>query len=117
MNETVNEPGLHTADFVAGGGAQMVREEPPAPLFAEQETDQLRTRWNDIQAGFVDEPRMAVSQADELVTSAMKRLAEVFADERDKLEQEWDRGGDVSTENLRQVLQRYRSFFNRLLAM
>jgi hypothetical protein len=71
MNETINEPGLRTADFVSGG-AQMVREEQPLPLFAEQETDQLRTRWNNIQAGFVDEPRTAVSQADELVASAMK---------------------------------------------
>ena len=95
----------------------MAREERPTPLFSGQEGDQFRNRWGDIQTGFVDDPRSAVSRADELVASAMKRLAEVFAGERSKLEQQWDRGGDVSTEDLRQVLQRYRSFFNRLLSM
>ena len=62
------------------------------------------------------EPRKAVEQADGLVASAMKRLAEVFAEERSKLEQQWDRGDSVSTEDLRLALRRYRSFFERLLA-
>jgi len=65
----------------------------------------------------VDEPRNAVQEADGLVASAMKRLAEVFAQERSKLEQQWDRGDDVSTEDLRLALQRYRSFFHRLLSI
>ena len=77
----------------------------------------LRTRWTDIQAGFVDEPRRAVEQADGLVAEAIKRLAETFANERNQLEGQWDRGGDVSTEDLRQALQRYRSFFSRLLSV
>jgi hypothetical protein len=118
MNDrTKNESGLSTAEFVAGGGAQMVKEEKPAPLFNETEAQELRMRWSDVQTGFVDEPRRAVQQADELVGSAMKRLAEVFAEERSRLEQQWDRGDNVSTEDLRVALQRYRSFFNRLLAM
>ena len=70
-----------------------------------------------IQAAFVDEPRRAVEQADSLVASAMKRLAEVFAEERSKLEHQWDRGDNVWTEDLRIALQRYRSFFHRLLAI
>jgi len=108
-------PGLSTADFV--GGTQMAREEKPAPLFNEGETQDLRTRWNEIQTGFVDEPRKAVEQADSLVAQTMKRLAEIFANERSALESQWDRGDSISTEDLRVALQRYRSFFNRLLAM
>ena len=69
-----------------------------------------------IQTGFVDEPRQTVEQADELVAQVMQRLAEGFAAERERLEQQWGRGEDVSTEDLRIALQRYRSFFQRLLA-
>ncbi len=65
----------------------------------------------------MDEPRKAVEQADGLVASAMKRLAEVLADERAGLEKQWDRGDNVSTEDLRVALQRYRSFFDRLLSV
>ena len=88
-----------------------------APLFPSGELDDLRTRWKEIQTAFVDEPRKAVEQADGLVASAMKRLAEVFAEERSKLEAQWDRGDNVSTEDLRVALQRYRTFFDRLLSI
>lgn len=88
-----------------------------APLFPTDELQDLRTRWGGVQTAFVDEPRRAVEQADGLVASAMKRLAEVFAEERSKLEKQWDRGDDVSTEDLRIALQRYRSFFQRLLSI
>jgi len=87
------------------------------PLLAGDIVSELRNRWTDIQAGFVDEPRRAVEQADSLVAEAIKRLAETFANERNQLEGQWDRGGDVSTEDLRQALQRYRSFFSRLLSV
>ena len=87
------------------------------PLFPSEELQGLRTRWKEIQTAFVDEPRSAVEQADGLVASAMKRLAEVFADERSQLEKQWDRGEGVSTENLRVALQRYRAFFDRLLSV
>ena len=62
-----------------------------------------------IQTGFVDEPRTAVQQADELVAQAMKHIAETFANERTRLEQQWDRGDDVNTEDLRQALRKYRA--------
>jgi hypothetical protein len=88
-----------------------------APLFLNNELEELRNRWNGVQTAFVDEPRRAVEQADGLVASAMKRLAEVFAEERSKLEHQWDRGDNVSTEDLRIALQRYRSFFHRLLSI
>ena len=93
------------------------RRDEAATLFPHEEMDHLRSRWSEIQTGFVDEPRKAVEQADVLVASAMKRLAEVFADERSRLEQHWDRGDNVSTEDLRVALQRYRTFFHRLLSV
>jgi hypothetical protein len=88
-----------------------------APLFPNNELEDLRNRWKGVQTAFVDAPRHAVEQADGLVASAMKRLAEVFAEERSKLENQWDRGDNVSTEDLRIALQRYRSFFHRLLSV
>lgn len=92
-------------------------EEQAAPLFSPDEAKDLRARWDGIQTAFVDEPRQAVEQADNLVAAAMKRLAEMFAEERAKLEAQWDRGDNVSTEDLRVALRRYRSFFNRLLSI
>lgn len=87
-----------------------------APLFPENELADLRGRWDKAQGMFVDEPRKAVEEADALVANAVKRIAELFADERAKLEKQWDRGGEVSTEDLRQALRRYRGFFDRLLS-
>jgi len=86
-------------------------------MFPGEETAGYRTRWDGIQTGFVDEPRKAVEEADALVAQVIKRLTEVFADERATLEQQWGRGEQVSTEDLRQALRRYRSFFERLLAI
>lgn len=88
-----------------------------APLFHDEDARGFRSRWEAIQTGFVDEPRAAVEQADALVTEVMKRLSDVFADERAALEGQWGRGENVSTEDLRVALKRYRSFFERLLAV
>lgn len=87
-----------------------------SPLLAANEAEDYRWRWDAIQTRFVDAPRDAVADADELVAELMRRLAEVFSRERADLETSWERGEDVSTEDLRVSLQRYRSFFNRLLA-
>jgi len=87
------------------------------PLFAGNESEDFRRRWTDIQAAFVDEPRQSVENADSLVATAIKRLAEMFARERSSLEEQWAQGADVSTEDLRVALQRYRSFFDRLLSV
>jgi hypothetical protein len=87
------------------------------PLLPRDYSDDMRTRWEAIQTGFVDDPRVAVQHADELVASAIKKLAESFAGERAKLEDEWSKGKDVSIENLRQALRRYRAFFHRLLSI
>lgn len=89
----------------------------PMPLFSESEMGDFRSQWNKVQTGFVDEPRRTVEEADELVAAVMQRLAEGFANERSGLEKQWDRGDNVSTEDLRVALQRYRSFFDRLLKL
>lgn len=86
-------------------------------LFANEETSGYRSRWEAIQTGFVDEPRAAVEQADALVAQVVNRLAEVFSRERETLEQQWGRGDNVSTEDLRIALKRYRTFFDRLLSV
>jgi hypothetical protein len=92
-------------------------EQHSGPLFSKEDADKLRKDWDSVQAGFVDQPRKAVEEADNLVAVTMKRLAEIFAEERAKLEQQWDRGDNISTEDLRLALHRYRSFFHRLLAI
>ena len=96
-------------------GEQAQRGEAAQPLFPPNVLEEFNVRWTEIQAGFVDTPRDAVERADELVAHAIKRLAESFSGERAKLEQQWSQQGDVSTEDLRIALQRYRSFFHRLL--
>jgi hypothetical protein len=88
-----------------------------AALFSQDESKELYSKWDAVQVGFVDEPRQAVERADSLVAGAMKRLAEMFAEERARLEGQWDRGDDVSTEELRLALRRYRAFFGRLLSV
>jgi len=87
------------------------------PLFPEDELQTFRSRWDHVQTSFVDEPRQAVEQADSLVANVVKRIAEQFSAEREKLEKQWDSGSEVSTEDLRQALKRYRSFFDRLLTL
>ena len=87
------------------------------PLLPNEVTQRLQSEWTNVQASFVDEPREAVRRADELVASAIRDIAETFAKERSGLEAQWDREGDVSTEDLRVALTRYRSFFHRLLSM
>ena len=121
---------LHTEDLAAG--AEMMErqrdrreyDEPPQapedrhePLFGPEEAESYRSEWGNIQIGFVDEPRRAVESADALVARVIQRLAEGFAQERAGLEGQWDRGDQISTEDLRVALRRYRSFFDRLLTL
>ena len=84
-------------------------------LLDHDESEHLRTRWNEIQSKFVDEPRSAVQQADALVSEVIEKITQMFANEHSSLEGQWNQGNDVSTEDLRQALQHYRSFFNRLV--
>lgn len=88
-----------------------------AALFAPEAAAQFRSRWIDVQSSFVDDPAQAVRQGDELVAQLMKTMAESFAAERTKIENQMGQDGKASTEDLRQALRRYRSFFERLLSL
>jgi hypothetical protein len=113
------EPATTPGDAPAAQAASRGTAGTPSstgPLLAAEDAEGFRARWTDIQTGFVDAPRRAVEQADALVAELMQHLARTFADERGRLEGHWDRGDDVPTDNLRDAFQRYRSFFERLLA-
>ena len=86
-------------------------------LFADAELEELRTRWGDVQAGFVDDPKDCVQKADGLVSAVVEQLTSGFTEARSRLEQQWSRGEEASTEDLRVALKRYREFFDRLLAV
>ena len=118
-NATVKIP-VRSERSVADISERQAKGPVPAeasPLFPEDQLRELQSKWNDIQTGFVDEPRSAVQHADSLVASTMQQLAEALARERSQLEQQWSRGDSVSTEDLRVAFQRYRSFFRRILSM
>ncbi len=91
--------------------------ENPQSLLPKRQIEELQSRWNTIQTAFIDEPSRAVKDADERVASAIQQISEAFADQRGQLEKQWSRGDDISTEDLRLALQRYRSFFSRLLSI
>ena len=98
-------------------GQAAADSEATAALLPAEQSDRFEQRWHEIQTSFVDEPRQAVEQADTLVAELMQELASGFSETRSGLEAQWDNDGeDVSTEDLRVALTRYRSFFNRLLS-
>jgi len=126
VTEEVREEPITTADVAEAletkpnpRDRELDREHPAknTPLMAEDRMQDLRARWDTIQTSFVDEPREAVKKADSLVAELMQDLAKTFATERQNLEGQWGRGDNVSTEDLRIALQRYRSFFSRLLSV
>jgi inorganic triphosphatase YgiF len=127
MNTLNTESGdrpLRTSDLAAAASRSTAHEETGqdqderlAPLFSTDLAEDYRARWTAVQGSFVDDPREAVQQGDELVAQVMKSLAESFAAEREELEGQLGEGGEASTETLRVALRRYRSFFERLLAL
>jgi hypothetical protein len=114
--ETVTAPAGAPATQAAPDRGTAATTSTTGPLLTTEDAEGFRARWTDIQTGFVDAPRQAVEHADALVAEVMQHLASTFADERGRLEGHWDRGDDVPTDNLRDAFQRYRSFFERLLA-
>jgi hypothetical protein len=102
-------------EVVAEQPRTMPTDEEPAELFPHQDVEQFRTEWQQIQARFVDDPRDAVQSADHLVAAVMQSLATTFTNHKHELEDQWQQGSDVETEDLRLALRRYRSFFNQLL--
>jgi hypothetical protein len=103
-------------------GASLPHETPaganagtPVALLTPEDSQRFRTSWNEVQGRFVYEPRSAVQEADALVSEVIDQLTRMFANEHVSLEGQWKQGEDVSTEDLRQALLRYHSFFNRLM--
>jgi hypothetical protein len=116
----LSSPAASGATAATGARLQRVtdaaaHDDDTGPLLPHDESGDFRARWEKIQVGFVDEPRRAVEHADNLVAETMQRPADTFARERENLEGQWDRGGEVSTEDLRLALRRYRTFFGRLV--
>lgn len=133
-HSTIETRNKLSTDVIAGAARQEELQEKPSrpesvngerrdagkhlePLFESNVDGEFRSRWREIQAGFVDEPRNAVERADELVAELMQKLAQSFSQQRNELERQWDASKDVSTEDLRVALTRYRSFFERLLSV
>ncbi len=107
------ESAAETVDTSRGGA----ESSPAGSLFADDQLAGLRARWGDVQAGFVDDPKECVQKADGLVADVVEQLTVGFTQARSRLEQQWDRGEEASTEDLRVALTRYREFFERLLAV
>jgi hypothetical protein len=89
--------------------------EPVTSFFEREESEKFKNLWMEIQGDFVDEPRVAVQKADELISDMIKQITIMFDKELDTLETQWKQGDEVSTEDLRLTLQHYRSFFHRLV--
>lgn len=131
LNPESSERPLRTSDLAAAASRSTPEEELEheqdrgerlagerlAPLFSADVAEDYRARWTAVQGSFVDDPREAVEQGDELVAQVMKSLAESFAAEREELEGQLGESGEASTETLRVALRRYRSFFERLLSL
>jgi hypothetical protein len=115
--ETSFPPAPAVEDGGSPGDLERTVMAPGSVLFPAQDLEEFRSRWSEIQAGFVDEPRRSVEQANALVGRLIQQLTDVFANERAKLENGWSEGKTVSTEDLRQALRRYRAFFDRLLSV
>ncbi len=107
----------HEEKFRAAKSTPPSNGEELSALLSAKEEEDFRSRWNIIQTGFVDEPRRAVEEADELVAQIMQRLAESFSNQKSNLETQWEHSEQVSTEDLRMALRRYRSFFDRFLSI
>jgi hypothetical protein len=117
--EEVESSTRGTDPSTVGTGTPLAGTDPPTEksLFGEDELSAIRSRWDDVQAGFVDDPRDCVQKADGLVSDVVDQLTTGFSEARSRLEAQWSRGEEASTEDLRLALKRYREFFQRLLAV
>ena len=113
---SMQEPLITPAEADSRHDAVVEPEDNEHPTFTDQQTQsRVNERWSRVQAEFVDDPRKSVSEAHELVGDLVQRIVDSFTQERNELERQWSKGDDVSTEDLRVCLQRYRAFFSRLL--
>jgi hypothetical protein len=111
---TEADPSMADPSITANGERESSSAEV---LFADDELEELRGRWAGVQAAFVDDPKDCVQKADVLVSDLVEQLTTGFAGARSRLEEQWARGEQASTEDLRVALMHYREFFERLLAV
>ena len=115
LDDTAAE--MHTGTGTDASAGQVASARNDHDLFADDELVGLRARWDIVQASFVDDPKDCVQKADGLVADLVEQLTRSFSHSRSQLEEQWARGEDASTEDLRITLKRYREFFDRLLAV
>jgi hypothetical protein len=120
------DPSTASREPAPSGGVSAPSAEDPSTqressteelLFADDDLAELRARWAAVQASFVDDPKDCVHKADVLVSDLVEQLTSGFAHARSRLEEQWARGEEASTEDLRVALMHYREFFQRLLAV
>ncbi|MEV6392941.1 hypothetical protein [Nocardia xishanensis] len=100
------EAGGSTAGPAAGGQS--------SSLFAAADFDRLRTQWREVQVTFVDDPKTAVARADDLVGDTIDKMISTYQQRKRELDER--RGDKSDTEDLRQALRGYRTFFDQLLS-
>jgi hypothetical protein len=112
---TDRDPSSERVEPTAGPGAA-TDWSSHSGLLPDEDLGGYQQRWDEVQVRFIDEPRQSVREADDLVSEITRRIAERFSGARQDLEQRWQGGSQPTTEELRQALQRYRDFFQRLVA-
>jgi hypothetical protein len=114
--EIRRDPSSERVAPASGGPGATTEWNAHSGLLPDDDLSGYQRRWDDIQVGFIDEPRRSVREADDLVGEVTHQIAQRFTNSRQSLEQRWDGGDEPTTEELRQALQRYRDFFQRLVA-
>lgn len=90
---------------------------PQSPALFDQDLEQPHTRWADLQATFVDDPRQATEQADELVAEIVATLTSSLTTRTSELRDRWKNTDQSDTEQLRLALRDYRAMLEQLLAL
>ncbi|MFE0672526.1 hypothetical protein [Streptomyces sp. NPDC058867] len=85
------------------------------PLLSREESDKLDLRLQGALSGFIDAPRAAVEEADQLLEELAGRVTEALHQRRDTLRGSWHDQTASDTERLRLALRDYRELADRLL--
>ncbi len=116
-------PGAVAVQPEAGAGAQPEELAPGEVavvsafvVWEPETTDGFRDRWQQIQLRFIDSPRNAADQAQNLVSDVIDALADGLRRQRGELDR-WRDAALDDTEELRVTVRRYRDLLDRLLSL